>query len=273
MIRLGLTVNDIAEILKHTPGIALMRPQGDSGDGETLETTLTRILDLLGKALGLRRYDARKIIRACPGLLTMRRSKAAEQVVLIMSKLGVSSRALSRDLSALSLFLLRPPSSIFRLVSFLASDAIRMPVNQIGPLLRRRECRELLNAVAPIPSREELLASSDRDYYEEGANGDDDNDDIVLSAVDPRIASALWGRESIQRRDRIEETYRLMSSTAWTLRNRIGTKDLGKVIAAYPSVLLLDAETKILAFGKMTFRRFCSVSLFYWGLTWSECKK
>jgi hypothetical protein len=37
-----------------------------------------------------------------------------------------------------------------------------------------------------------------------------------------------------------------MSKTAWTLRYQIGTVDLGKVIAAYPAVLLLDAETQIL---------------------------
>jgi hypothetical protein len=37
-----------------------------------------------------------------------------------------------------------------------------------------------------------------------------------------------------------------MTKTAWILRNQIGTEDLGKVIAAYPSVLLLDAEEQIL---------------------------
>jgi hypothetical protein len=37
-----------------------------------------------------------------------------------------------------------------------------------------------------------------------------------------------------------------MSTTAWTLRHEIGTADLGKVVAAYPSVLLLDAKRQIL---------------------------
>jgi hypothetical protein len=49
-----------------------------------------------------------------------------------------------------------------------------------------------------------------------------------------------------EKRKQINNVYRQMSNTAWTLRHEIGTKDLGKVIAAYPSVLLLDAETKIL---------------------------
>jgi hypothetical protein len=236
MMELGLTVKDVVAILQHTPGVALMRPRGDNGQGETLETTLTRVLNLLGETLRLRRYDARKLIRTCPGLLTVRRSKAAEQVVIIMSRLGVSANALSRDLPALADFLLRPPASIFRLVSFLASDAIRMPVKQIGPLLRRRECREVLDCVAPIPTREVLMATND--------NQNDDDD--IADAVDPTVASALWGQESIQRRGRIESTYRRMSKTAWTLRHEIGTKDLGKVIAAFPSVLLLDAEETIL---------------------------
>ena len=239
MLELGLTIKDVADILHHTPGVALMRPRGENGQGETLETTLTRVLALLGQTLRLRRYNARKVIRTCPGLLTVRRSQAAAQVVIIMSRLGVSAKALSRDLPALSHFLLRPPAAIFRLVSFLASDAIRMPVKQIGPLLRRRECRELLDCVAPIPSREVLLATNDGGADAEGV-------DDLADTVDPTVASALWGRESIQRRERIEETYRRMSKTAWTLRHEIGTKDLGKVIAAYPSVLLLDAEETIL---------------------------
>lgn len=235
MLELGLTIKDVAEILEHTPGVALMRPRGDNGQGETLETTLTRVLNLLTKTLKLRKYHARKVIRACPGLLTMRRSQAAEQIILIMSKLGVSAKALGRDLPALCLLILRPPAAVFRLVSFLASDAIRMPVKNIGPLLRRRECRELLDRVAPVPSREILMSSDE----EEDDNG-------IIDAVDPTVASALWGRESINRRERIEETYRGMSKTAWTLRHEIGTKDLGKVIAAYPSVLLLDAQETVL---------------------------
>jgi hypothetical protein len=235
LLELGLTVKDTATILQHSPGIALMRPRGTGGQGESLATTVTRVLDLLGARLGLRRYDARKVIRSCPGLLTMRRSKAAEQMVVILSTLGVSAKALSRDKAALADTLLRSPSAIFRLVSFLASDAIRMPVRQIGPLLRRRHCRELLDAVAPIPS---------------GVAGDvvveKEADDAAAASMDPQVASVLSGRESLHRRERIEETYRCMSQTAWILRHEIGTSDLGKVIAAYPSVLLLDVEKTIL---------------------------
>lgn len=44
----------------------------------------------------------------------------------------------------------------------------------------------------------------------------------------------------------MNDVYRNMTATAWTLRHVIGTCDLGKVISAYPSVLLLDAEKHIL---------------------------
>jgi hypothetical protein len=233
LLELGLTVKDTATILQHSPGIALMRPRGTGGQGESLATTVTRVLDLLGARLGLRRYDARKVIRSCPGLLTMRRSKAAEQMVVILSTLGVSAKALSRDKAALADTLLRSPSAIFRLVSFLASDAIRMPVRQIGPLLRRRHCRELLDAVAPIPLAGDVVVEKEAP-------------DAAAAAMDPQVASVLSGGESLHRRERIEETYRCMSQTAWILRHEIGTSDLGKVIAAYPSVLLLDAEKTIL---------------------------
>ena len=48
------------------------------------------------------------------------------------------------------------------------------------------------------------------------------------------------------RREVVNNHYRNMSRTAWVMRNQIGTEDLGKVIAAYPSVLLLDVSKQIL---------------------------
>ena len=95
----------------------------------------------------------------------------------------------------------------------------------IGPLLKRADCASLLNAVAPVPRLQQ-------------------NDDFVVSNNGKHVLS--WGTSSQERREKINDVYRQMSNTAWTLRHEIGTKDLGKVIAAYPSVLLLDAETKIL---------------------------
>lgn len=93
-----------------------------------------------------------------------------------------------------------------------------MNVNAIGPLLRRADCAPLLNKVAPVP----------RIHQED------------------ELTSLTWGRTSQERRQEINVVYAKMSDTAWTLRHEIGTRDLGKVIAAYPSVLLLDAKTQIL---------------------------
>jgi len=243
----GLTVKDAAEILIHTPGVALMRPRSpaESGDGkdydskgESLEDTMDRaFVRVLCGTLRLRKYDARKVLRNCPGLLTMRGSRSAEQVVNIMSSLGISTNSIARDKNVLPTLLSRSPAGIFRLVAFLSSDAVRMPVSKIGPLLRRPVCHELLDAVVPVPCFE----MNDDDEADAGAGG------LFLDEMsDPGVLTALWGRNSRLRRDRINELYQKMSTTAWTLRHEIGTADLSRVIAAYPSVLLLDAERQIL---------------------------
>jgi hypothetical protein len=270
MISFGLTAKDIAEIFVHSPGIALMRPQHaqqqvdeieadvdasvsaesisaaavepkekeedgtNDHNGETLQETLDRsLVGLLCGTLGLRKYDARKVLRNCPGLLTMRGSRSAEQVIMLLSRLGVSANSIARDKNALPTLLSRSPAALFRLIAFLASDAVRMPMNKIGPLLRRSECQELLDMVAPVP-----VFDSNTDDVVQGKYND--------GTTDPGVVAALWGQSSQVRRERINEVYRNMTKTASTLRNEIGTEDLGKVISAYPKVLLLDAEEQIL---------------------------
>ena len=171
-------------------------------------------------------------MRACPGLLTKRGSTKAEQVVTLLTSLGVSKKALAREINALPMLLVRSPSEIFRLVSFLASDVVKMPVKNIGPLLRRIECIELLNAVAPV------MGINDSEVQRIGEKN------LVLD--DDTATSAFLGRRVEARRERINEIYRNMTRTAQILRDEIGTKDLGKIIAAYPAVLLQDAELQIL---------------------------
>lgn len=236
----GLSGTDVAAILTHTPSLAFMMPKRRHGNssvtelnGETLEETLSRAYsNLLCGDFKLRKYDARKVLRSSPGLLTMRGSRNAAHVVSMLSKLGVSASSIARDKNSLPVLLSRSPAALFRLVAFLSSDAVRMPLDRIGPLLRRRECTDLLNAVAPVPpSLEGMQASA-----EDGING---NHDTVASA-------ASWGIDSEERRERINYTYLRMSTTAWTLRHEIGSADLGKIVAAYPSVLLLDANDQIL---------------------------
>ena len=224
----------------------MKRPTTNS-NGETLQQTLDRVFTglLMGRGrhddddddarstwqLQLRKYDARKVLRHTPGLLTVRGSRSAEQVVRLLCRLGVSSSSLTRVAvhcpHALQVLLSRPPAAVFRLVAFLSSDDVRMPLDQIGPLLRRAECQDLLDAVAPPVSRLSSAASSTTTSSSSN------------SGYDAVVAAQI-------RREFVNNHYRNMSRTAWILRHEIGTVDLSKVIAAYPSVLLLDAAKQIL---------------------------
>ena len=262
----GLVVKDIAEILIHSPGIALMQPRVDPAqgnqNGETVEETMDRVwTELLGSTLSLRKTDARMILRVTPGLLTMRGSKSATDMVSLLTQLQVSTKSIARSKRELPALLSRSPAAVFRLVAFLSSDAVRMPVSQIGPLLRRSNCQELLNAVAPVQRLEEAarvrrqiagftnitsidaLPKTDYDLVDTDLLFDDEDDAM---ATDPSVLSAIYGRGSQLRREQVNALYRNMSETAWTLRHEIGTEDLGKVIAAYPSVLLLNAKEQIM---------------------------
>lgn len=243
LVEKGLTAKDIATILTHTPSVALMMPKRSNTSesevlgGETLEETLERaFLGLLCSTLNLRRYDARKVLRNCPGLLTKRGSKSAQQVVAAMAKLGVSTSSIARDKVGLPTLLSRPPAALFRLIAFLGSDAIRMPINKIGPLLRGADSWVLLDAVAPVA----------RFQPGEAIAKDPISDDSGGGMPGSTVLPAFVGRTMEQRKKLIDGTYEQMSVTAWTLRNEIGTSDLGKVIAAYPSVLLLDASQQVL---------------------------
>jgi hypothetical protein len=226
----GLTGTDICTILTHSPSLALMMPKESFADEskslsvETLEQALDRSFQgTLMTTLGLRKYDARKVLRNCPGLLTARGAKSAVQIVSMMTKMGVSTSAIARDKTALPALLSRSPSDLFRLVSFLSRGSVRMKLDSIGPMLRRKSSFELLEIVAPVfrlhqPAEEE----------------------------DSNIELTLYGKTREERKKRIDDVYKNMTMTAEALRYEIGTKDLGKVIAAYPSVLLLNAEEIIL---------------------------
>jgi hypothetical protein len=267
----GLTARDVCEILAHTPSVALMRPYRASGEGgegkddscdsgsasgggkgEALEQTLDRASRLLADTLGLRRYDARKVLRSCPGLLTARGSRRAEQTVqMLTSALGVSARSIARDKPGLPALLTRAPSDWFRLAAFLASDAVRMPLAQVGPLLRQPKARELLDRVAPAAAARPLSSTSSR---VDGGDGDNDEDPLLDGDEDcsadgeptdtaGSLSNSPWCSD---RRDRIGAAYRNMTRTAWALRTELGTADLGRVISSFPGVLLLDAEAQVL---------------------------
>ncbi|KAG7349864.1 mitochondrial transcription termination factor (mTERF) family protein [Nitzschia inconspicua] len=247
----GLSGKDICSILTHTPSLALMMPRksfleqdadstfhsDSTRTGETLEDTLERSFHgLLLTTLGLRKYDARKVLRTCAGLLSVRGSKSAEQVMAMMTKLGVSEASVARDKASLPTLLSRSPAGLFRLVSFLCSSSVRMPLDQVGPLLRRKESRELMDAVIPLPPASSNGASA----------GDFDSDIGMPSDDDPIAEAAFWSKTREERKRNIEELYRNMTKTAFALRDEIGAEDLSRVISAYPNVLLLDVERQIL---------------------------
>jgi len=258
----GLKGNDICVLLTHSPNLALRVPSKSFlGKGqiqaETLEETLERSLrGLLMKTLGLRRYDARKILRTCPGLLCVRGSKSAVQVVTIVAKTGVSHKSLARDKNALPVLLSRSPSGLFRLVAFLSSTAVRMPLEQIGPLLRKRVGRELMDALLPVPntsySKSNTIANANINANANANINASANANVVnATTCDEKETSleddaAAWSRTRFERQERIERTYASMTQTARVLKAQIGTQDLSKVVAAYPQVLLLDAEKQIL---------------------------
>ena len=152
----GLTGKDCAAVLTHTPSLAL------SKDGNVKEG-VDYAMALLCNNLGLRRYDARKVIRACPGLLTAQGANSAAQIVDMLSSLGVSRSSLARDKARLPLMLSRQPGSLFRLAAFLASNLIRLPTDRVGPLLRRPECLPLLDSVVPLEYVLKLQASKQID--------------------------------------------------------------------------------------------------------------
>lgn len=274
----GLTGVDICALLTNSPNLALMMPrksfrqkqeqhasavslEGNAATEEevdTLEDTLERSLNgLLVRTLGLRRYDARKVLRGCPGLLSVRGSKSAVQVMAMMTKLGVSEHSVARDKTSLPVLLSRSPAGIFRLVSFLCSSAVRMPLDQIGPLLRRKDSRQLMDAVIPIPSNVQRIVSQmggGNDDKDDGRSNDTFGDstiqyqegNLIDDSDDPIAEAAFWSKTREERKLTIEQTFRNMTKTALTLQNEIGATDLSKVVAAYPNVLLLDVDRQIM---------------------------
>ena len=152
----GLNGKDCAAVLAHTPSLAL------SKDGNVKEGVEYAMV-LLRRDLALRRYDARKVIRLCPGLLTAQGANSAAQIVDMLSSLGVSRSSLARDKSQLPLMLSRQPGALFRLAAFLASNLIRLPTDRVGPLLRRPECLPLLDSVVPLEYILKLQASKQID--------------------------------------------------------------------------------------------------------------
>lgn len=190
------------------------------------------------------------MLRTCPGLLTKSGSESAEQVITILSGLGVSESSLARDKRILPLLLSRKPSSLFQLVAFLSSDVIRMPMNSIGPLIRKPGCSILLDIVAPVYRK---------DFVELADNNAAIERDELLSTFSDKIQKCNGNYESIVsgtldrlynskmafERKRITKAYNVMTETATYLRERVGISDLGKILSAYPTILCFDVKSQI----------------------------
>eukprot|EP01082_Thalassiosira_pseudonana_P014335 g12882.t1.1.5e17418b g12882 g12882.t1 contig7:391214-393235(+) len=241
----GLTGTDIAAIFSHTPNIAMMRARSTASEamkGEklsetasTLEDTLDKaFVGLLGETLRLRRYDARKILRTCPGLLTTKGSASAEQVVSLMVSLGSSTNAIARDKASLPTLLSRSPSLIFRLVAFLSSAQLKVPLAAIGSILRQKQSTEMLNAVAPLKE-----TITDGGAYDEIASKN-------LTAMDAQTALLGYFRaDQTMRQQQIEESYQSMEAVANVLRMTAGIKDFRKILSSYPHAFFLNVTNII----------------------------
>ena len=143
-------------------------------------------------------------------------------MIKLLSSLGASSASIARDKRSLPVLLARSATSLFRLVAFLSSDKVRMPVKNIGPLIRSSRCVELLDAVCPVffsPDESELQYNS-----------------LNILPRPPKDSKLEEKRNEI---------YGKMKKTADILRYEIGVSSLSKVVQSYPSILLLDPMTQI----------------------------
>ena len=239
----GLTGNDIATIFTHTPSIAMMRARSmteieiiQRTDGKTdgeirsysLEEIMNRVfVGLLGDTLKLRRYDARKVLRATTGVLTPKGSTSAVQVVTLMMSLGSSPNAIARDKSSLSTLLCRSPALLFRLVAFLSSAQLKVPLNAIGTILRQKQSANLLNSVAPLKQRPVVTMDiQDSNIIEESE---------VLEYLESSDINTT-------RQCHIEESYCTMENVADALRRSAGIRDFSKLLSSHPDVFFVNVD-------------------------------
>lgn len=110
-----------------------------------------------------------------------------------------------------------------------------MPVDRIGPFLRRSECTTLLDRVAPLPR---LLSKKFVNIDQVRREKDD-----VQPMLEILLNSGDDGME-----DKILKTYKKMSDTAVFLREEVGIDDMGKVMSTYPDILMMDVESRIIPF-------------------------
>ncbi|KAL7536663.1 hypothetical protein ACHAWF_005527 [Thalassiosira exigua] len=239
MLEYGLTGNDVAAVFSHSPSVVMMKARKskyvtrienpDRNRPSTLEETLDRaFVRLLGETLKLRRYDARKVLRASPGLLTSKGSVSAIQVVDLMVSLGSSTNSIARDKSSLPTLLCRSPALIFRLVAFLSSARLKVPLGAIGPILRQKQSAGLLDAVAPVKRTFTL------DIY-----GDIASKNLTSLSPESEILGYLKADDTL-RQKKIERSYRTMEALAGILRRSAGIRDFRKILSSHPDSFFVN---------------------------------
>jgi len=240
MVEYGLTGNDVAAIFSHTPSVAMMRARITENGVQVedinqkrrsfaLEENLDRtFVGLLSETLKLRRYDARKVLRASPGLLTSKGSASAVQVIDLLVSLGSSTNSIARDKASLPTLLCRSPALIFRLVAFLSSAQIKVPLSAIGPMLRQKQSADLLNAVAPVKRPLSL------DAYVDIASKN-----LTSVNTDSEILGFLKLDNTV-RQQTIDKNYRSIEVMAGVLRRSAGIRDFRKILASHPGAFFLN---------------------------------
>eukprot|EP00587_Corethron_hystrix_P002629 CAMPEP_0113308666 /NCGR_PEP_ID=MMETSP0010_2-20120614/7022_1 /TAXON_ID=216773 ORGANISM="Corethron hystrix, Strain 308" /NCGR_SAMPLE_ID=MMETSP0010_2 /ASSEMBLY_ACC=CAM_ASM_000155 /LENGTH=590 /DNA_ID=CAMNT_0000163771 /DNA_START=264 /DNA_END=2033 /DNA_ORIENTATION=- /assembly_acc=CAM_ASM_000155 len=222
----GLTAFDVASVLVHTPAVSTGLSNGPED-----------IMILLTKTLGLRRYDARKVIRNCPGILTHEgATRAISTIEFLHRGLGLSLSSIRNEkASTLPSLISRDSSDLFRLVAFMTSEDVRMNLDSIGPMLKKREAARMLDAVSPSPYElvSEVWWNKDGSPY--GVKK------VKLSEATTKGIN--WGRS---KGDLVAQTYSKMGNVAQTLQKVVSQEDFHKIIVSYPDALMLDPSTQVL---------------------------
>lgn len=151
-----------------------------------------------------------------------------------MVSLGSSTNAIARDKAALPTLLSRSPALIFRLVAFLGSAQIKIPLNAIGSILRQKQSKEMLDAVAPV--RKQL---SMRDEVEELANKNFTNLESESEIL------GYFKLDNAMQQQSIENGYQSMEAVANVLRISAGIRDFRKILSSYPHAFFLNVTNII----------------------------
>jgi hypothetical protein len=155
-----------------------------------------------------------------------------------MVSLGSSTNAIARDKTSLPVLLSRSPALIFRLVAFLSSAQLKVPLNAIGPILRQKQSAEMLDAVAPL--KKPLSLGGELDAIA--------NKNLTDSEAESEILG-YFKLDNTMQQEKIERGYQSMEAVANVLRLSAGIKDFRIILSSYPHVFFLNVTNIISVTG------------------------